>query len=81
MLPQSIGLLKLVLNVFRVIYIQGREFCSRHYMKHTFSTGLFPDSYEPVCFKLGTMQGTTKLYIENLDDLDLPLKVTEFRYS
>ena len=41
-LPQPVGLLKLILNVFRTIIIQ--------------------DTFGSICFKLGRMQGTTKLH-------------------
>ena len=61
-MPQPVGLLKLVLNLFRTISIQGRELYSRDFIRmYTFFLGLLPDAYEPISFELDTILDTTVL--------------------
>ena len=43
-------------------YFQGRELCWFDCMKYTFYTALCQDNCEPICFKIGMMLKTTKLY-------------------
>ena len=59
LLAQSGGLLKLILILFCMVNIQGRELYFRDFIRCTFYIGLCPDTFEPVCFKLGMMLGTT----------------------
>ena len=63
MLPQSVGLLKLMLNTFHVISIQGRELYLHDCVKYIFNIGLCSDSFEPISFTLSMMIDTTKLCI------------------
>ena len=74
MLP---GLLKLML-IFFVLFcfvfvcffllffcrcvIQGIELCWYDFMKYTFYIVMCQDSCEPICFKVGMMLNTIKLY-------------------
>ena len=48
MLPQPVGMLKLLLNLFHTIDIQEQEgkvyFC--HFIKYTFNIGMHPDTRE-----------------------------------
>ena len=61
-LPQPVGLLKLVEIVFCVINAQGRELCF-YFVKHTFNIGLCSDACKLISVKLSVMTDTTKLYI------------------
>ena len=51
MLPQSIGLLKLMLNF--ISHVQSRELYSSYFTEHTCKIGFFGDTNEPNAFKLG----------------------------
>ena len=62
LLPQAVGVLKLMLNLLRTICIQRRELYSRDCVKYIFNTGLRGDTCEQICFRLGMMLDTTKLY-------------------
>ena len=70
MMQQPVGLLKLMLNLFRTISVQWRELYVCNFIKYTFNIGLHQDTCEPICFKLGMMLGTTKLFRM------IPIKVT-----
>ena len=52
MLPQPVGLLKLMLNLFFIIDIQGRELCWHDFMKYPYNIVLCQDTCELICFKL-----------------------------
>ena len=62
-LPQSLGSLKLLLNLFSRIDIQGRELYICDFAKYALNMGLCLGVYEPFSFKLGMMIHTNKLYI------------------
>ena len=62
MLPQSVGLLKLMLNLFCTRYIQETGLCWPDYIKYTFNIITCQDTHERICFKLCMMLDTTKLY-------------------
>ena len=57
MLPQPVGLLKPLLNLFCTDDIEGREFCWHEFIKHNFNMVLCRDT----C-KLGMMLSTNKFY-------------------
>ena len=61
MLPQPVGLLKLML-IFCPSNIQGRELCSSDFVKYMFNIVMCQDICEPICFKLGMMLNTIELY-------------------
>ena len=48
-LPQPVGCLKLMLNLFLTINIQIRELCLRDVIKYAFDIDLRPDTCEPIC--------------------------------
>ena len=59
-LPQPVGLLKLVLDLCHMIDIQRREFCLRDFY------GLHWDTCDMIfCINLGLMLYSTKLYSMN----------------
>ena len=62
MLPQPVGLFKLMLNWFCTSDIQGRELCWHDFMKCTFNIILCQDTCESICYKLGMRLNATKLY-------------------
>ena len=64
MLPQAVGVVKLMVDLFWVISIQRRELWLGHVIRF--------DSYEPVSFKHSMMLSTTMFYIfdTSLNDLD-----------
>ena len=62
LLPQPAGLLKLMLNLFCTITIQGRELCWCDFMKYMFNSVMCQDICEPICVILGMLLNTTKLY-------------------
>ena len=62
MLPQSVGLLKLMLNFLCTSNIQGWELCWRDFMEYSFNIVMLRDACERICFKLGMMLNTSKLY-------------------
>ena len=62
LLLQPVGLLKFMLSLFCTSNIQGRELCWREFMKYSFNIDMYQDTCEPVCFKLGMVLYTTKLY-------------------
>ena len=66
MSPQPVILLKLILDLFRMINIQGRELCLRDFANFAFSSGLRRDTCKPICFKIGLIHCDFKL-----NDLDL----------
>ena len=59
MLPQPVGLLKLMLNLFCTSNTQGREICRCEFIKYTINIVLCLDTCEQICFKLGMMLGAT----------------------
>ena len=61
MLSEPIGLLKLMLNLFYMSNIQGRELCWHDFMKYMINIVLCWDTCE-LCFKLGMMLDMSKLY-------------------
>ena len=61
-LPQPVGLLKLMLDWFYISNIQGRERLWCYFMKYMFNIVMHQDTCEPICFKLGMVLNTTKLY-------------------
>ena len=61
LLPQLIGVLKLMLELLLMINIQGEEFHMRDFMKYTFNIGLHRNTCEPICFKPVMMLDTTNL--------------------
>ena len=62
MWPQSMGLLKLMLNLFCRSTIEGRGLCWQNFMKYMLNVVMCQDTCELICFKLGTMPNTTILY-------------------
>ena len=62
MLPQPVGLLKLMRKLFCTSNIQGRELCWHDFMTYMFNIVMYRDTCDPICFKLGMMLHTTKLY-------------------
>ena len=65
-LLQSVGLFKLMLYLFHMIDIQGRDFFLDDFIKCALNSGLCSDAQEvevPIFFKLGIMLDVTKLYI------------------
>ena len=69
-LPQPVGLLKLVLNMFCTDIVKGRELC---FIKYTNNFILGLGTCEPICFRLGMMIDTAKLYILNPPSVTLML--------
>ena len=63
LLPQPVGLLKLMLNLFHVMNVQGRELYLRGFVKYIFNSGFHLDAYELISFKLDLMIDTTGLNI------------------
>ena len=61
-LPQPVVLLKLVLNLLCRSNVQGRELCRHDFRKGTVNIVLCQYSCELICFKLGMMIDSTKLY-------------------
>ena len=61
LLPQPVGLLKLMLNLCFTSNIQGKELCGHDLMKYRFSIVMCQDACERICFKLGMMLNETKL--------------------
>ena len=67
MLPQLLGLLKLMLNLFCTSTIQGRELCGHDFVKYSINILQRRDTCEPICFrrlicfKLGMVLDMTKL--------------------
>ena len=55
-------LLKLMPNWFCTINIHGGELRWRDFMKCSFNIVMFQDACESICFKVGMMLNTTKLY-------------------
>ena len=55
MLSQPICLLKLMLNLFYMIMIKGREPYLDDFIRYTINIGLHLDVHEPICLKLGIM--------------------------
>ena len=51
-----------MLNLFCTNSIKGKEHCWRDFMKYTFDIVNCQDTCEPICFKLGMLRNTTKLY-------------------
>ena len=68
------NLLKLMLNVFCTSTIQGRELCWRDFMKYMCNI-MCQNNCETICFKLGMMVNTTKIY--SLISLRMTLVFTE----
>ena len=58
MLPQPVGLLKLILHLFCTNSTRERTLL----MKYAINMVLCQDTCQPVCFKLSMMLDTTKLY-------------------
>ena len=60
----TFGLLKLMLNVFGTINIQGRDLClcNSVSIKYTFAICLYRDTCEPICFKLNMLLDMTTPY-------------------
>ena len=54
-------LMMLMVNLFRLIYSQGRELYLHYFIKCSFDIGFHQNACELICFKLGMMQDTTKL--------------------
>ena len=48
MLPQPVGLLKLMLNLFCTSNIQGRELCQHDFVKYTFNFVMCQDTCERI---------------------------------
>ena len=61
MLPQPVGLLKLMLTIICTSNIQGRELCWRDSMKFMLSIVTCQNICEAIRFKLSMMLSTTKL--------------------
>ena len=61
LLPQAVGLLKLMLTSFCIINIQRRKLCLGDFIRYTFNIGLLSNTYETIAFKLAVMLDTTKL--------------------
>ena len=59
---QSVGLPKLILEMFCIIDMQGRKLYLHDFVKYLFNIGLYSNAYEPVSFKL-KMIDTAKLHI------------------
>ena len=51
-----------MLDLFCTSNVQGREVCRHDFMKYTFNIVMCQDTCELICFKLGMMLYTTKLY-------------------
>ena len=62
MLPKRFDFMKLILNLYLTINIQGIKVCLRDFMKFASNIALRPDTYEPICFTLRTLSGATKVY-------------------
>ena len=62
MFPEPVGFLKFMLNIFCIGKIEGRELDWCDFVEYTFNIFLCQDTCELICFKLGMMQDTTKLY-------------------
>ena len=61
-MTHSVGLWKLMLNLFCTSVIQVREFCWRDFKKSAFNIVLCQDTCELICCNLGLMLNTAKLY-------------------
>ena len=65
MSPQRVHSLNLIPDLFPISNTQGRELRGRAVMKCTSNIGMCQNTWEPICFKLGMMLNTTKLYSWN----------------
>ena len=76
MLPQFVGMLKVMLNnLLCTSNIQGRELCGHDFMKCTFTTVMCQDTCERIYFKLGMMPSTAKLLCDSIsNELDVHLR-------
>ena len=61
-MPQHVGLLKLMLNYFCGKYYPRRKLCWQNCIEFTINILLCQDTYEPIHFKLGMLLDMTKLY-------------------
>ena len=61
-LPNLLGLLKLMLNLLCPIIFKGEKSEDIFFFKYTFYIVLWKDIYEWICFKPGMVLYTTKLY-------------------
>ena len=70
MLPQPVGLLKFMLNMFHIIF-KG-ENCTYVILLTILGIGLRSDVYDLIFFKRDMVIGTTRLHFDtSLNDLDL----------
>ena len=60
MLPQPVGLLKLMQKWFA--QVQGRELCSHKFLKYMFDIVMCQDTCIQMCVKLGMILNSTKFY-------------------
>ena len=81
MFPQPVGFFKLVLNLVCRSNTQGRELCWHDFIRYMFNIVMCQDTYELICFKLGMMLDTTKLYSSDssLNDLDVYSRSQSYR--
>ena len=69
MLPQHVGLLKLMLHLLCTSNIQRKELCWCDFTKCMINIVLCQNTCEPVCVKLGMMLDMTKFYSLNALDV------------
>ena len=62
MLQQPVGLFKLMLDLFHMIYVQGKDLLLHDFMKYTIDTDLPWGTHKLICFRLGIMLDTAKHY-------------------
>ena len=60
MLPQPVGLLKLMLIVFAQVLFKGENSATVIFMKYTFDIVMCQDTCNLICFKLGMMLNILK---------------------
>ena len=77
---QTVGL-RLMLNLFCIIFVEKRKLYSHDFIIYIFNTGLYQDICDLICFKLGMMLDTVEVYsrISSLNHLDLHSRSQGYR--